>query len=82
MLKSSRSKVATLAHDVCDMHGAFSLYIKTYWKSLYRVFPYGGWGSPPTNHEFAHSPPPHQILIPSHQKSIQPNKKNHANFDF
>ena len=44
VLKSCRSKMATLAHDVCDVHGASSLYIKTCWKGLYRVFPTGGMG--------------------------------------
>ena len=34
VLKSSRSKMATLAH-VCDVHGASSLYIKTCWESKY-----------------------------------------------
>ena len=68
-------QMATLAHDVCDVHGASSLYIKTCWQSLYRISLLGGWGSPPTNQKFAHSPPPNQIFIPSHQKSIQPNKK-------
>ena len=28
VLKSSRSKMATFEHDVCDVHGASSLYIK------------------------------------------------------
>ena len=41
MPKSCRNKMVTLAHDVCDVHGAFSLYIKTCWQSLYRVFPTG-----------------------------------------
>ena len=68
--------MATLAHDVCDVQGASSLYIKTCWQCLHRVFPTGGWGSPPSNQKFAHSPTPHQIFIPSHQKSIQPNTKN------
>ena len=68
--------MATLAHDVCDVHGAFSLYIKTCWQSLYRVFPTRGMGESLTNQKFAHSPPPHQILILSRQKSCQPNKKN------
>ena len=31
VLKSCKSKVATVTHDVCDVHGAFSLYIKTCW---------------------------------------------------
>ena len=72
--------MATLEHDVCDVHGAFSLYIKTCWQSLYRVFPTGGMGSPLFNQKFAHSPPPHQIFISSHQKSSQPNKKIKTSF--
>ena len=67
--------MATLAHDVCNAHKASLFYIKTYWQSFYRVFPTMGMGSPHFNQKFAHSPPPHQILILSHQKSIQPNKK-------
>ena len=39
VLKSCRRKMATLEHDVCDMHGASSLYKKTCWQSLYRIFP-------------------------------------------
>ena len=80
VLKSCRSKMATLAHDVCDMHGAFSLYMKTCWQSLYRVFPAGGRGSPPTNKKFADLPRSHQIFIPFHQKSIQSNKKIKTSF--
>ena len=45
--------MATLAHDVCDVHRASLLYIKTCWQSLYEVFPTGGWGSPATNQTFA-----------------------------
>ena len=74
VLKSCRSRMATLEHNVCDVHGASSLYIKTCWKSLYRVFPIWGIGEFTTKQKFAHSPHPHQICIPSHQKSIQPNK--------
>ena len=33
VLKSRRSKIATLAQYVCDVHRAFSLYIKTFWQS-------------------------------------------------
>ena len=33
VLKSCRSKMSTLAHDVCDVHGASSLYMKTCWQS-------------------------------------------------
>ena len=81
MLESCRSKMATLEHGVCDVHGASSLYIKNCWQSLYRVFPIGGMDeSPPTNQKCAHSPPPHQIFVPSHQKSSQPNKKIKTSF--
>ena len=76
VLKSCRSKMATLAHDVCDVHGASLLYIKTYWQGLYRVCPTGRMGESPTNKKFTHSPPPYQICIPSHRKLIQPNEKN------
>ena len=38
VLKSCRSKMATLARDVSDVHGASSLYIKTCWESLYSLF--------------------------------------------
>ena len=72
--------MATLAHDVCDVHGASLLYIKTCWQGLYRVFPTNVWGSFPTNQKFAHSPPPHQICIPQHQMPIQPNKKIKMSF--
>ena len=75
VLKSCRSNMATLGHDVCDVHGASSLYKKTCWQGLDRVFPTGGMGeSPPTNKKFAHLPPPHHIFIPSYRRSIQPNK--------
>ena len=37
-------------------------------------------GGPPTNQKFAHSPPPHQIFIPSQQKSSQSNKKIKTSF--
>ena len=47
MLKSCRSKMATLAQDVCDVHRASLLYIKTCWQSLYRVSPTGGMGESP-----------------------------------
>ena len=65
--------MATLTHDVCDVHGA-PLYKKTCLQSLYGVFPTGGMGESPTNQKFAHSPPPHHIFISSHQKSIQTNE--------
>ena len=75
VFKSCRSKMATSAHDICDVHGSFSLMAK-----FIQGFPYWGVGESPTNQQFAHSPPPHQIFIPSHQKSIQPNKKIKMSF--
>ena len=102
VLKSCRSKMSTLAHDVCDVHGASSLYMKTCWQSsliyvityiyiyiyiyiwfIYiQVFPYwGDGGSPPIQPQIcSFPPPPHQIFIPSHQKTIQPNKKIKRSF--
>ena len=35
VLKSSRSKMATLAQDVCHVHGASSLYIKSCWQIFF-----------------------------------------------
>ena len=64
-----------LAHNVCDVHGASVLYIKTYWQSLYRIFPTGMMGESPQQPKFAHLPPRHQIFLPYPQKSVQPNKK-------
>ena len=72
--------MATLAHDVSDVHGASTLYIKHVGKAYTEFSLLWGWGSPTTNQKFAHSPPPHQILIPSHQKLIHPNKKIKMSF--
>ena len=70
MLKFCRSKMATLEHDVCDVHGV---------SSWYRVFPTGGmWGFPhqPKICLFTLSQTNfHYTPRPSHQKSIQANKK-------
>ena len=38
VLKSCRSKMATLAHDVCDVHGASSLYIKKFFYIYIYIF--------------------------------------------
>ena len=78
VLKSCRSKVAhdvSLAHDVSYVHGASTLYKKHVGKAYTEFSLLWGCGSPTTNQKFAHSPHPHQILIPSHQKLIHPNKK-------
>ena len=56
--------MANLAHDVCDVHGASSSYIKTCWQSLCKVFPIGAWGSPPFNKKFARSTFPTKFLFP------------------
>ena len=65
--KSCRSKMATLEHDVCDVHVASSLYIKTCWQSLNGVFPTERMGeSPhqPKNCSFNPSPPIFYSLPP------------------
>ena len=80
VLKSCRFKMATLKDDVCDVRGASSLYIKTCWQSLCRVFPNGGMGESPNQQKICLFTPPHQIFIPSHQKLIQPNKKIKTSF--
>ena len=67
VLKSCRSKMATLAHDVCNVHGASSLFIKTFWQSLYRVFPTKGMGESPHPAKicsFTLSPPNFYSLSP------------------
>ena len=70
--KSCRNKMATLAHDACDVHGAFSLYIKTCWQSLYTVFLNGGIGEPP--------PPTKNLLIhPLPTKFLSPPTKSQFN---
>ena len=40
VLKSCRSKMATLAHDVCDVHGASSLYIKKFFYIYIYIYIY------------------------------------------
>ena len=80
VIKSCRSKMATLTHDAFYVHGASSLYIKTCWQSLYMVFPTGDMGE--SSHQpkicsFTPSPP---NFYSSHQKSIQPNKKIKTSF--
>ena len=65
VLKSCRNKMTTLAHDVCDVHGGSSLYIKTYMQSLCRVFPTGEMGySPPPNKSLLIHPLPTKFLFP------------------
>ena len=79
VIKSSKRKMTTLAHDVCDVHGASSLYIKTCWQKFfyilhthiytYRIFPTGGIEGTPQQ-IFSHPP-----LFLHHKNFIQPNKK-------
>ena len=65
VLKSCRSNMATLGHDVCNVHGASSLYKKTCWQGLDRVFPIGGMGkSPPPTKNLLISPLPTTFLFP------------------
>ena len=73
--KSRRSKMATLAHGVCDVLGAFSLYIKNCWQSLCRVFPTGRMGESPHQPNICSFIPSPPSLYSLPQKSIQPNKK-------
>ena len=77
MLKSCRSKMATLAHDVCDVHGASSLYIKTCWQSLYRVFPTGRMGQSPHQKKknLLIHPLPTKFLFPPTKSQVNPIKK-------
>ena len=67
--------MATLAHDVCDVHGASSSYIKTCWQSLCRVFPTGVWGSPPFNKKCARSTLPTKFLFPPTKSQFKLIKK-------
>ena len=68
VLKSCRSKIVTLEHDVSDVHGASSLYIKTYLQSLCRAFPTEGMGESPHQLKicsFTLSPPNFYSLLPT-----------------
>ena len=67
--------MATLAHDVCDVHGASSSYIKTCQQSLRRVFPTGVWGSPPFNKKCARSTLPTKFLFPPTKSQFKLIKK-------
>ena len=69
--------MATLEHDECDVHGAYSLYIKTCWQSLCRVFATGGMGE--SSHQpkicpFTLSPPNFYSLPPKVNSTEQRNK--------
>ena len=58
----------------------FLIVYKNLFAKFIQGFPYWGMGVSSTNQKFAHSPPSHQIFIPSHQKSIQSNKKIKTSF--
>ena len=72
VLRSCRSKMATLTHYVCDMHGASSLYIKACWQSLYWVFPTGRDGRvpSPTRNLLIRPSPPNFYSLPPKVNSI------------
>ena len=63
VLKSCRSKMATLAHEGCDVHGASLLYVKKFFH-IYIYIYIGlsllgdGVSPPPTNQKFSHLPLP------------------------
>ena len=85
VLKSCRSKMATWAHDVCDVHGASSLYIKICWQSsfiyyMYNMYMYnfllGGCGeSTPTSQKFARSNLLYAVLFSFFLSNILENYK-------
>ena len=76
VLKSCISKIATLAHDVCHVHRAFSLYRKTCWQSLYRISLLGGWGSPPPSKNLlVHLLPTKFLLRPTKSQFNPPPQK-------
>ena len=69
--------MVTLAHDVCNVYGASSLYIKTCWQILYSVFPTGGTEeSPhqPKRWSFTSSPPNFYFLSPKVNSTQYKNK--------
>ena len=77
VLKSCRSKMATLAHDVCDVHGASLLYIKPVGKVCTGFSLLGGWGSPPPTKNLLLHPLLTKFLFPP---TIQPNEKIKTSF--
>ena len=60
---------------------SFFIVYKNLLAKFIQGFPYwGDGGVRPNNQKFTQSTPPHQIFIPSHQKSIQSNKKIKTSF--
>ena len=76
VIKSCKIKMTILAHDVCDVHGASLLYIKTCWQKFLYIYIYiyihihigftllGGWEEPPNKYVLIPRSP-HQIFINS-----------------
>ena len=80
VLKSCRSKMATLVHDVWDVHGAFSLY-KNLLAKFIQDFPYwrDGGVPQPTKNLLIH--PLHtKFLFPPTKSQFNPIKKIKASF--
>ena len=76
VLKSCRSKMITLVHDVCDGDGAFSLYRKTCWQSFYRTFPTGrDVEVPPRTKNVLNHPLPTKFWFPPTKSQFNPIKK-------
>ena len=77
MFKSCKSKMATSAHDVCDVQKASSLCIKTCWQSLLYMYMYNTYVQAPLTNQNLLIPtscknPPNQIFISSPLKVNSP----------
>ena len=73
--------MVTLAHDVCDVHRASSLYIKICYQGLYRGFPTGGMGeSPPATKNLLTYPLPTKFLFPPTKSQFNPIKNKNVIF--
>ena len=77
VLKSCRSKMSTLAHDVCDMHGASSLYIsKNLLAKFMQGFPFlGDGGVPPLTKNLLIHPLLTKLFFPPTKSQINIIKK-------
>ena len=76
VLKSCRSKIANLAHDVCDVCGACTLYIKNILAKFIQGFPYyDDGGVPPPTKNFLIQPLPTRFLFPPTKSQLNPIKK-------
>ena len=67
-----------LEYDVCDVHGAFSLYIKACWQSLCGVSPTGGMGESPHQPKvWSFTPSPANVFsLPRKVNSTESKNKN------